>query len=68
MTAQRTDYLYYVAEPVVSTTEMNVVQQGTSANNVPLTSMWLMVEMVDGEYETLDGRHWNKVLAYNFNA
>ena len=47
---------------------MNVVQQGSSANNVPLTSMWLMVEKVDGEYNTLDGRRWNKVLAYNFNA
>ena len=66
--AQGANYLYYVAKPVVNTTEMNVVQQGSAATNLPLTSMWLMVEVVDGEYKTLDGRRWNKVFAYDFNA
>lgn len=52
----------------MSTTEMIVVQQGSSANDLPLTSMWLMVEEVDGEYSSLDGRRWNKVFAYDFDA
>ena len=66
--AQTTNYLYYLAESVVGTTVINVIQQGSSANNVPLSTMWLVVEAVGGEYKTLDGRRWNKVFTYDFNA
>ena len=66
--AHSTNYLYYLADPVVSTTEMNVVQQGSAGTNQPLNAMWLMVEVADGMYSTLDGRRWNKVFSYDFNA
>lgn len=64
--ASSTNYLYYIADPVVSTTSMQAVQQGTAASALSLTLMWLMEEDVNGEYPTLDGRKWNKVYEYRF--
>lgn len=64
--AIHTNYLYYVAGPIVGHTTMQVVQQGTAANSVALASMWLMEESIDGEYTTLDGRKWTKVYEYGF--
>lgn len=64
--AASTNYLYYIANPVVSTTSLQAVQQGSPAIAYSLTSMWLMEESINGEYLTLDGRKWTKVYEYKF--
>ena len=58
--------MYYLAEPLESSTVMQVNQQGPAANSVVLGYMWLMIESGDGEYTTLDGRKWLKLYEYVF--
>lgn len=60
------NYLYYKSVSGHTSTIVNFTQKGSAGSTLQYGQMWVMVQEDDGEYQTLDGLKWTKVVEYWF--